>query len=124
MKVYRWFWALICAILALPAISVAQTNSDNQLQRLEEAIRLLESRVANLEAALREREDIPSVSADKLAWRKLQKGMSEGDVEKLLGSPTKINVSVGMTWWYYGYPSGGHIIFDGRGRTVISWNEP
>lgn len=103
---------------------MAQTSADSRIQKLEEAVRVLERKVADLEAELRERKSVPSVPADKVAWRKLQKGMSEGDVEKLLGSPTKVDVFGSFTIWHYGYPSGGDVQFDGRSRTVNSWHEP
>lgn len=116
------------AFLALLAISsgqtLAQTSTESRVEKLEETVRLLERRVATLEDHLRQRNAALSVLSDKANWRKLQKGLSETDVEKLLGSPSKVDAFGSFTIWHYGYPSGGQVQFDGTSRTVRGWHEP
>jgi len=92
------------------------------VQKLEETVQVLERRVADLEEQLRERSALAPVASDKVKWRKLQKGMSEGDVEKLFGSPSKVDAFGSFTIWHY--PAGGQVQFDGRSRAVTGWNEP
>lgn len=95
------------------------------MEKLEEVVRLLERRVATLEDQLRQRKNAaPSIPPDKVGWRKLQKGLSEVEVEGLLGSPTKVDAFGSFTIWHYGFPSGGQVQFDGRSRTVSGWQEP
>jgi hypothetical protein len=116
------------AFLALLAISsgqtLAQTSTESRVEKLEKTVRLLERRVATLEDHLRQRNAALSVLSDKANWRKLQKGLSETDVEKLLGSPSKVDAFGSFTIWHYGYPSGGQVQFDGTSRTVRGWHEP
>jgi hypothetical protein len=107
----------------LPLEVIAQTSVDSRIQKLEETVRALERRVAELESELRAKKVSAPVPADKVNWRKLEKGMSTIDVEKLLGSPTKIDTFPSFSVWHYGYPSGGQVEFDNK-RAVSSWHEP
>ena len=93
------------------------------MQKLEDTIRVLERRVAALEDQLHEQAPA-GVASGKVNWRKLQKGMSESDVEQLLGSPSKVDVYGSFTLWHYGYPLGGQVQFDPNTRGVTSWHEP
>lgn len=124
MKAIRYLWVPLLLLLAATGEVSAQSNFESRVQKLEETIRVLERRVADLEEQLRERSAPAPVASDKVNWRKLQKGMSEGDVEKLLGSPSKVDAFGSFTIWHYGYPSGGRVQFDGRSRTVEGWHEP
>jgi outer membrane protein assembly factor BamE (lipoprotein component of BamABCDE complex) len=101
----------------------AQSTTETRLEKLEQTIQLLDRRVGTLEEQLRQRSANPSVAQDKVNWRKLQRGMSEGEVEKLLGSPLRVEGGP-YTTWYYGDRIAGSVTFDGRSRTVYSWNEP
>lgn len=56
-------------------------------------------------------------------WRKLDRQMSKEEVQKLLGPPTKIVSANVLTFWHYGYPLGGQVVFD-RGGAIHSWREP
>jgi hypothetical protein len=124
MKAVRYFWAPFLLLLAVTGEVSAQSTVEPRVQKLEDTIRILERRVAGLEEQLRERSAPAPVASDKVNWRKLQNGMSEGDVEKLLGSPSKVDAYGPFTIWHYGYPSGGQVQFDGRSRTVTGWHEP
>ena len=124
MKTGRLLWiAPVFLLLASGGVS-AQSSVDARVQKLEDTIRVLESRVASLEDQLREKHAPAPVASDKVNWRKLRKGMSEGDVEQLLGSPSKVDVYGSYSIWYYDYPSGGHVKFDANRHTVDGWAEP
>lgn len=114
---------LILLVAACGQVS-AQSSAEPRLEKLEEAVRLLERRVATLEDQLRQRNAAISVPPDKVNWRKLQHGLSEAEVERLLGSPTKVDAFGSFTIWHYGHPSGGQVKFDGGSRTVTGWHEP
>lgn len=122
VKTSRSLWVPLLILLAAPGGVVAQSNVESPVHKLEETIRALESRVGSLEDQLRERSALAPVPSDKVNWRKLQMGMSEGNVEKLLGSPSKVDAG-SFTIWYYGQP-GGDVTFDGKSRTVMRWHEP
>lgn len=104
--------------------ALAETSSESRLQRLEDAVRVLEQRVAALEEQLRAAATPTAVAPGKANWRKLRNGMSEGEVEQLLGSPSRVDNMGPIVFWYYGYPVGGAVQFDGRNRTVKGWQEP
>ena len=123
MKTGRLIWVAPVFFLLASSELFAQSTVDSRLQKLEEAIRVLERRVASLEDQLREKNASAPVAAGKVNWRKLHQGMSEGDVEQLLGSPTKIDAFGSFTVWYYGYPSGGQVQFNSK-HTVQAWHEP
>lgn len=124
MKAIRYLWAPLLLLLATSGEASAQSNVESRVQELEETVRVLERRVADLEEQLQARSASTPVASDKVNWRKLQKGMSEVDVEKLLASPSKVDVFGSFTIWHYGYPSGGQVQFNGRSRTVEEWHEP
>lgn len=126
MKPTHYLWALLLLLLAIAGGASAQSPTlDNKVQSLEEAVRGLERRVAYLEDQLRHRSaaaPIPGVQSDKVNWRKLQKGMSKSDVERLLGSPARVDEFGSFATW--SYEAGGDVMFDGRSQTVQRWSEP
>lgn len=121
MKISILLAAVALTVLAL-SDAVAETSDDSRLARLEEAVRVLEQRVAVLENQLRA---VPTAVAPARAnWRKLRNGMSESEVEQLLGSPAKVNNYGPFITWQYGHGAGGEVKFDGGSRTVTGWREP
>jgi hypothetical protein len=125
MKTAQIPWPFV-ALLALNSGNVlAQSSVDSRIQKLEATVRTLESRIASLEGQLREGNQPVRVAPEKVSWRKLRKGMTEGDVEQLLGSPWKITEYGTYSVWLYDYSSGrGLIHFEGKRRSVESWSEP
>jgi hypothetical protein len=67
------------------------------------------------------------IPPEKVAWRKLKKGMTEEEVRKLLGEPKNIRFEgmLSLYHWYYG-PSGvgPSVDFRGQDKTVLIWSEP
>ncbi len=124
VKAIHYLWVPLLLLLAATGEVSAQSTVESRVQKLEETIRVLERRVADLEEQLRERSAPAPVASDKVKWRKLKKGMTEGDVEKLLGSPLKVDAYGPFTIWHYSDRSGGEVEFDGRSNTVKVWHEP
>lgn len=120
----RYLLASFVLILVTSGQVIGQPSAESRVNKLEETVRLLERRVATLEDQLRQRNGAVAIPPDKVNWRRLQQGLSEAEVEKLLGSPSKIDAFGLFTNWYYGYPSGGRVEFDGKSRTVSGWREP
>lgn len=122
MKRSRWSCVALVFFLVAPVQALAQDSIDSKVRALEEAVQLLERRVATLEAQVHT-EDAPSkVSPGKTNWRKLRNGISEAEVEALLGSPLKVNANEGyFVWWYDNL---GFVRFDTKSRKVEAWSEP
>lgn len=117
-------WVAPVALLLASSELFAESTVDARLQKLDETVQVFERRVAALEDQLREQHAAAPVAAGKVNWRKLQRGMAEGDVEHLLGSPSKVDAFGHFTVWYYGeIPSQGQVQFDAK-HTVTGWNEP
>ena len=123
MKGSSCLWAALIFIAA-SGQGFAQSSDDARIQRLEGVVRTLEHRVAALEAQVGERSAAVGVAPDKVGWRKLKSGMTEGQVEQLLGSPSSVDKNeVSITWWYRN-PSIGCVVFDTRSRKSRRWSEP
>lgn len=104
--------------LANSGQAFAQSSAESRVDKLEDTVRALERRVLTLEDQLRQRNAPLAIPSDKANWRKLQPGQSEAEVEKLLGSPSRIDAFGPFTIWHYGDTSRGRVQFDGRSRTV------
>jgi SmpA / OmlA family len=124
MKPFRNLLLPLFMILANSEHAFAQLSAESRVNRLEETVRALERRVLTLEDQLRQRNAPLAIPSDKANWRKLQPGQSEAEVEKLLGSPSRIDAFGPFTIWHYGNTSRARVEFDGRSRTVTGWNEP
>lgn len=122
MKANHFRWIALSFLLVVAGEVFAQSSVDSRVQRLEETIQILERRVASLETQLREQSSASSVAIDKVNWRKLKHGMSERDVESLLGSPSKVDANQVFFTWYYG--DRGYVRFDTTSRKVDGWREP
>lgn len=124
MIAYRYLFALSVLLFTSNGQVFAQSSAESRMDKLEETVRILERRVATLEDQLRQRNAAPSISPDKVNWRRLQKGLSEAEVERLLGSPTKVDAFGTFTIWHYGDSDSGRVHFDAKSRTVTEWHEP
>ena len=110
----------IAPVLLLLASSplFAQSTVDERVEKLEETVRVLESRVASLEDQLGERSSSAPVPPGKANWRKLKRGMSAKEVEQLLGSPERVSAYPSFTFW--DYQDGAVTLRSGR---VEHWRE-
>ncbi|WP_212625049.1 hypothetical protein [Pseudomonas sp. PP3] len=120
---HRYLFALSVVLFAATGQALAQSSAESRVDKLEETVRILERRVATIEDQLRQRNTATSISPDKVNWRKLHKGLSDTEVERLLGSPTRVDAYGSFTIWYYGDSDGGQVHFDAKSRTV-EWREP
>jgi hypothetical protein len=115
---------MAAAVFALGiGVANADADSDARIAKLEETVRNLEARLASVEAQLHGTSAPVKAPKGKEGWRKLRLGMSEGDVEQLLGSPKKVDANqVYFTWWY-DYPT-VNVQFRTDSREVYAWHEP
>jgi hypothetical protein len=93
-----------------------------KIELLERSVLSLSNRVQQLEAQPpRQANRIPS---SKIAWRKLQLGMTKNQVQRLLGEPDTIQGGAILTYWYYSKSrtGGPRVTFDPE--RVYGWNEP
>ncbi|MGE8155199.1 hypothetical protein ACQKP5_28670 [Pseudomonas vancouverensis] len=118
-----YLFALSILLLASNGQALAQSSTDSRVDKLEETVRTLERRVSTLEDQLHQGVAAPSIPQSKANWRRLQQGLSETDVERLLGSPTRVDAYGTFTIWNYG-EDGAKVQFDAKTRTVTGWHEP
>lgn len=58
-------------------------------------------------------------------WRaRLRKGLTRDQVRALMGEPEKIDMNGPIETWWYGWPSGGDILFSPPNMEVSAWGEP
>ena len=115
--------ALTCCFFAA-GNAQAQAVDDLRVQRLEDTIRNLELRIGALEAQLAEKTEPTKPTSGAANWRKLKVGMSEVEVVKLIGTPTKVNDRQAHFNWLYGSPASGFVRFDASTKTVMAWSPP
>ena len=112
MKNYLLTITVCIIILIAPCLALSEPASETRIADLERTVLNLLQRVAALEARLpiaderaRTTSIKPGNSLDIQNWRQLRTGMSEHDVERLLGSPKKIIVYGEYSFkWFYNYP--------------------
>ena len=117
-------WFALAFLLVAPVQAFAQESLESKVQTLEETVQVLERRIASLEVLLREQSSPTSVPPGKESWRKLRHGMSEAEVEALVGSPSKIVANEDYFIWWYRETAIGRVEFDTRSRKVKEWSEP
>lgn len=123
--------AVIAVLLSiLPSIVLAQSSQAERIADLEREVQTLRARVEALERTLNTASKPaavaikPGSSRDIRNWRQLRKGMTETEVESLLGAPGKVMTNEAFLMWYFNYPTGSDVRFDPDTRRVEAWNEP
>jgi len=113
---------IIALSLILCAAALNTENATAQSQSLEDRVTALEKELQQLrsETANKNR----AMPAGKSGWRRLQTGMSQDQVENLLGPPSKISKQTFWTSLYYGYPFGGEVKLNANSGLVEGWTEP
>jgi hypothetical protein len=76
----------------------------------------------------------PTAVPDAFQWREMLKGqwhsvktgMSDGEIRKLLGTPSREFTLDGKSVWYYSYPGigNGSVLFSRDEHTVAGWQHP
>ncbi len=122
-------FAVFCSIHALFWTFEPSHAQESEVGRLQSRITQLETRLQELETLLKECQEARKSGQldqfgwqNKKNWRKLSKGMQEGQVKSMLGEPSKVIQGV-KTLWYYPNIYCGYVTFDEKGR-LIGWNEP
>ena len=122
----------VCIIILIaPGFALSEPASEARIADLEHTVQNLQQRVAALEARLPPADEgarttsiKPGNFHDKQNLRQLRTGMSEQDVDLLLGSPEKIRVYSKYSFnWFYNYPS-CIVRFNAQSRKVVGWQEP
>jgi hypothetical protein len=121
---------VLCSVFILfsaPAVYAEDEKTDHQ--ELKQKIIELENRVKDLENLLKISRDSSGKKTEKndgwwnkKTWRKLKEGMSQEDVEKILGEPVKI-IKGHREIWYYPNFYRGYVSFDENGN-LSTWIEP
>lgn len=124
MQVCSFFLAALAVITVMPAQVHADDSVESRIRSLEETVHTLERRVASLEAQLHDQSALARVPPNKLVWRKLRRGMSQADVEALLGSPAKVDNYGSFAVWHYGDGAAGEVQFETNSEKVTGWHEP
>ncbi len=128
LKVMMLF--VLCSVFILfspPAVKAADEKDPHQ--ELEKKVIELENRVKDLENMLKITRDSSNKKTEKddgwwnkKTWRKLKEGMSQEEVEKILGEPVKI-IKGHREIWYYPNFYRGYVSFDDNGN-LTGWIEP
>ena len=88
------------ALIALSVIILSSSQAMAGDAALEERVVELEARVQKLERLLDEK-FADDRWRDGILWSRLRTGMSESDVRKLLGKPTRVEEAIFTTWYYH-----------------------
>lgn len=108
--------ALIILSLALYSSSQAQQPD---VAALEKRITELEARLQKVEGLLDEK-FADDRWKEPILWSRIRPGMSETDVRKLLGKPTRVEEAIFTTWYYHKTSiDHSHVWFD-EGK-VLGW---
>ena len=113
--------AMLALLGAFPAAADQDTHA--RLLELETQVKSLQARVTSLEAQAQPPSPTAESNPTNSAWRKLKQGMTEANVEQLLGSPTKVVANPVFIRWVYG-DGLAHVMFDSNSHTVEGWSEP
>jgi len=122
-------FTVACALCLSAALIQPIYAEDGEVPQLRNRIAELEARVKHLEGLLEKRlvtgQDDATVKygwQNKKNWRKLEIGMDEKKVQRILGEPVKVIKGV-QTLWYYPNDYCGYVSFDDSGQ-ITGWNEP
>ena len=125
-----WITRGVVGLFALLALfSQPIQAQDKEILQLRQKISELEAKIEELEGLLNECVASRKKGAadeygwqNTMNWRKLEMGMSQSQVQSILGKPTKVIKGV-KTLWYYPNIYGGFVSFDKSGN-IVGWNEP
>jgi len=120
-------------LAAETALAVRVSQLEAAVAALQAENRELQKRVDKLE--LRAQASAPGQPAlapnagwkDKANWRGLRRGMTEREVEALLGPPTKVDIGPSLGYWFYSPTQGvqgPNVMFSADKMTVYGWTEP
>jgi hypothetical protein len=125
----------------MPAASLAAESAlADRVSQLEATVAALQAENRELRKRVDKLEPRPQASApsqpvpapnpgwkDKANWRRLRRGMTEGEVEALLGPPDKVDIGLHLGYWLYSPTQGvlgPNVMFEPKDMTVYGWKEP
>ena len=122
-------FTVICALCLSAALIQPIYAEDGEVPQMRNRIAELEARVKHLEGLLEKCLVTDQGDAtvkygwqNKKNWRKLEIGMDEKKVQRILGEPVKVIKGVQTLWYYPNYYC-GYVSFDDSGQ-ITGWNEP
>jgi len=116
---------LFSGFLAFSVVLNVHADDSARIDHLEKLVQELKVRLSNLESQLNDQDEVQEFVASgdgwkSIAnWRKLTTAMSYDDVERILGTPERVDGG-NLAHWYY--PNRAEVVFM-RGK-VESWSEP
>ena len=136
-------WKSLLIILSLFVFTFNSAGQESEVTKLKKRVADLEKRVARLENLylrnnhrINFKDSLFKINGKKLKdpshslerWRKLQIGMKDTKVKKILGEPTRITAGKYTAIWWYEWRGKrqykiGHVAFDNR-KKLILWVEP
>jgi len=107
--------ALIALCLLLASCNQVRVDDGSIARRVAD----LESQVQKMQRLLDEK-FADDRWKDPILWSRIRPGMSENDVRKLLGKPTRVEKAIFTTWYYHKTSiDHSHVWFD-EGK-VLGW---
>jgi len=116
---------IFIGFLAFGVALNVHADDSARIDGLERQVQELKVRLSNLESRLNNRDEVQEFVAHgdgwkSIAnWRKLTTAMGYDDVERMLGTPERVDGG-NLAYWYY--PNRAKVVFM-RGK-VESWSEP
>ena len=112
---------------ALLCVTVPAQAQEDRIRQLERRVEQLEKRMNRQTAP--NTEDKKGVARtgewrSRANWRTLKRGMTESDVQAILGEPQKIDVNQSFFTWHWNYPGGPEARFMTNDRRLEGWSEP
>lgn len=106
---------MLFGVLVMSAFQVGVADD----AALQKRVELLETRVQQLELALKEK-FADDRWKEPILWSRIRPGMSQSDIRKLLGDPTHVEEAIFTTWYYHKTSKlHSHVWFD-EGE-VLGW---
>ncbi len=131
---------LILSFLFL--LSASLPAQSKEVTTLRKKVKDLEKRIERLEKLILKKQRVPlyydtttikksnskPLFADIHNWRRLEIGMKDTTVKRILGEPTRITAGKYTAIWWYEWRGSrqykiGHVAFDNRKRLIL-WVEP
>ncbi len=108
--------------LAFVLLFSSSLHAEADTELLQQRLSELEQRVAALETAMEEQQDV-TLWKDAILWKRIKKEMTKQDVSKILGKAGRIDNQIFTTWYYH--PTSklhSYVWFDED--KVLGWEAP
>jgi len=123
------FFVLCSLFISFSVLTAKAADKNDEINDLKQKVTELENRIKDLESLLKfSRKPVDKKAENrqgwwnKKSWRSLKEGMSQKQVEEILGEPVKAIKGI-RTIWYYPNFYRGNVSFDEEGN-LTGWIEP